>query len=395
MKKTMKNLSLSSKKILLRVDFNVPIKNSVIQDTTRIDATLPTIKYILQQNASLILISHLGRPKGKYDQSLSLKPIKEYLSKKLPNKIFFSDDCIGKKTKELAKNLKPKEILLLENLRFHIEEEKPSDDTFAKELASLADIYVNDAFSVSHRKHSSVYAITKYFSESLMGFLMEKEISSLKNYLFNPKRPFFAIIAGAKISTKISLILKLIHKADELFIAGGMAYTFFKALGKNIGKSLVENDQIQNIQEAFKISKKNHTPINLPLDIVIADKFDNSANKKIISSSEDIPPDWEGMDIGPKTISSWEEKLQKAKTIFWNGPLGVFEMENFSKGTQEIAKTLAKSSAITIAGGGDSISAINKLHLKDKFTHISTGGGASLEFIEKETLPGIEALTDL
>jgi phosphoglycerate kinase len=340
-------------------------------------------------------MSHLGRPKNKTPK-LSLAPCAKRLSELLKIPVIMAPDCIGPAVEKMAKDLKPGHVMLLENLRFYEAEENPEKDpSFAKKLASLGDIYVNDAFGTAHRKHSSTYTIAKYFPQkALAGFLLEKEISYLGSYLTKPKKPFFAIIGGAKISSKIGVISKLTDKVDELFIGGGMAYTFFKAQGIEMGSSIVEEGEISTVKEILKKCAEKKIKINLPLDLVVADDFKNDAHTKIVSTSENILPPFQGMDIGPKTVDLWSKKLKTAGTIFWNGPLGVFEMPNFAKGTNMIAKALAGSSAITIVGGGDSVSAINHLQLQNKFTHLSTGGGASLEYIEYGTLPGIEALSD-
>lgn len=394
-KLTLSDMPLQGKKVLMRVDFNVPLKeDGSISDDTRIVQSLKSIKYILEQNGSLILMSHLGRPKAK-TPSLSLEPCAKRLSELLKIPVILAPDCIGPSVEKLAKNLKPGQVILLENLRFYAAEENPeSDPSFAKKLASLGDIYVDDAFGTAHRKHSSTYTIAKYFPQkALAGFLLEKEISFLGSHLSKPKKPFYAIIGGAKISSKIGVIKKLIDKVDELFIGGGMAYTFFKADGINMGKSIVEDEEIPTVKEIRKKCAEKKVTLNLPLDLVIASDFKNDAETKTIPI-ENIPPSYQGMDIGPKTIELWSKKLKKAATIFWNGPLGVFEMPNFAKGTSMIAKALSETKAITIVGGGDSVAAINELHLQNKFTHLSTGGGASLEYIEYGTLPGIEVLSD-
>lgn len=396
-KLSIKDIPLKGKKILMRVDFNVPLNdNGTIADDSRIVASLDSIKYILDQDGAIILMSHLGNPKGIKNTSLSLSPVAKRLSDLLHVKVKMAPDCIGKEVEKLAKELKPKEVLLLENLRFYDAEEHPEKEpTFAENLSHLGEVYVNDAFGTAHRKHSSTYTITKYFpKKSLAGFLMEKEISYLGNSLKNPKRPFHAIIGGAKISSKTGVIINLIDKVDELFIGGGMAYTFFKAKGIDIGKSIFEEDQIETVKTIMKKCLEKKVSLNLPIDIKIADNFSNEANIKTISTDQNIPKSWQGMDIGPKTINLWTKKLGSAATVFWNGPLGVFEMENFQEGTKSIAQALAKSQAMTIVGGGDSIAAINSLKLINNFTHLSTGGGASLEYIEKGQLPGIEALSD-
>ena len=396
-KLTLKDIDLANKKVLMRVDFNVPLKDDgSIADDSRIKAALESIKYVLDKNSSLILMSHLGRPKGKKDSTLSLLSCAKRLSELLNIPVLMAPDCIGELVETMAKELQPKQVLLLENLRFHEAEENPEKDpSFAKKLASLADIYVDDAFGTAHRKHSSTYTIAQYFpKKALAGFLLEKEISYLGKYLQSPKRPFCAIIGGKKISTKIGVINTLIDKADEVFIGGAMVFTFLKAQGQNIGNSLFEEDQIEGAKTIMHNCINKGISLNLPLDLKIADNFSNNANTQIVSSGENIPEKWMGMDIGPRTISIWAEKLKLAKTIFWNGPLGVFEMKNFMQGTIAIAKALSLSSGITIVGGGDSIAAINALKLENKFTHLSTGGGASLKYIEKGSLPAIEVLSD-
>ncbi|NGX56692.1 MAG: Bifunctional PGK/TIM [Candidatus Anoxychlamydiales bacterium] len=395
-KLTLKDLDLKNKKVLMRVDFNVPLKNGKISDDTRIKKTLPSIKYILNNEASLILMSHMGRPKGKREDQLSLKIVADRLEKLLNKKVIFVKDSIGKEVEKLAKNLKEGEILLLENLRFHEAEEKPGkDEGFAKSLASLADIYVNDAFGTSHRKHSSTYEIAKYFKDkAVAGFLLEKEINFLGNAIRNPKRPFYAIIGGSKISSKINVLLNLINKVDALFIGGGMSYTFLKAKGVDIANSIVELDQIDSANKIMEKCKNKNVALHLAKDIVIADDMSDKANIKTINSSQNFDENFEGVDIGEKTINEWIELLKKAKTILWNGPLGVFEIEKFANGTNKIALAISKMDAITIIGGGDSVAAINNLNLEDEFSHISTGGGASLEYIEFGTLPGIEVLSD-
>ena len=390
-KLTLRDISLSNKKVIMRVDFNVPLKNGKIVDDSRIKAALPSIKYILDQKASLILMSHLGRPKVR-DETLSLKPCQKRLEELLKIPIIMAPDSVGKEVENIASNLKPGEIMLLENLRFHVGEKHPEKDpSFAENLAKLAAIYVNDAFGTAHRKHSSTYTVTKFFQgKAVLGFLFEKEIKNLKNLLTSKETPFFAIIGGSKISTKMGVILKLLEKVDALFIGGGMVFTFLKANGYEIGDSIFEEEYVPQIENILKKSKDTNTPIYLPNDIVVEDQ---SNNVKIVSN-DNIPPNSKGMDIGPETIKIWEEKLKEAKKIFWNGPLGVIEIEEFAKGTNAIIKILSSLNALTVVGGGDSIAAINKMHLQEKFSYLSTGGGASLEFIENETLPGIEALSD-
>lgn len=398
MKKTIKEINIKDKKVIMRVDFNVPLDketSSKITDATRIDAALPTIEYILSQGASLILMSHLGRPDGKVSEKYSLKPVYEYLKNKMTkNKVIFAPDCVGEEVKKLAKELKAEEVLLLENLRFHAEEEA-NDKNFSKELADLADVYVDDAFGTAHRAHASTAGIVeaKPSMPSVAGFLMEKEIKYLGEAVSNPKRPFVAIIGGAKVSSKISVLKNLLEKVDTLVIVGGMAYTFLKAKGHNIGSSLCEDNYIETAKEIMDKAKKLNKTLFLPEDNVIADKFDNNASIKIIPNDE-IPDGWMGMDIGNKTLSSLKEIIKSAKTIVWNGPLGVFEMPNFAKGTFEVAKAIAESEAVSVIGGGDSVSAVNKSGVADKMTHVSTGGGASLEFLEGIELPGIKVLND-
>jgi len=396
-KLSLSDLPLDGKKVIMRVDFNVPLnKDGSIADDARIRSALPSIQYVLQHNAALILMSHLGRPKGKEDPKLSLGVCAKRLSELLQQTVDFVKDSIGPKVEEKAKALKPGQVLMLENLRFHDAEEHPDKDlSFAKNLAKLADFYVNDAFGTAHRKHASTYTIAKYFSgKAATGFLIQKEIEFLGKAINNPKRPFYAILGGAKVSTKLKVINNLLELVDALFIGGAMAFTFFKAQNIAVGKSLVEDDQIENVKKMLQKAKKLNKPLYLPLDIVIADQFSTESNQKTIDIKEGIEKGWQGMDCGPKTIEEWKQKLSDAQTIFWNGPLGVFEMPCFAKGTEAIARIIACLPATTIVGGGDSLSAINHLQLQNQFTHLSTGGGASLEYIEQKSLPGIEALSD-
>ncbi len=387
---SIKELDIERKRILMRVDYNVPIKEGKITDDTRIKATLPTIKYILERKGKLILMSHLGRPKGKKVPELSLKPVAQRLSELLGIEIKFSDCCISDEALKLASGLKEGEVLLLENLRFHPEEEK-NDKGFAQKLARYGDVYINDAFAVSHRKHASVHAICEFFTEKGYGFLMEKELKYLKEAMEKPEYPFIAVMGGAKVSDKVELIERIAQKADKLLIGGAMAFTFYKAMGYETGDSLVEEEKIdlaRTLLEKFK------DKIMLPVDVVIADKFDNDANRKEVSADK-IESGWRGLDIGEKTIIKFKEEISRAKTILWNGPLGVFEFDNFSKGTHEIAKAIAEATekgAITVLGGGDTVAAIEKFGLKDKYTHVSTGGGASLELLAGKELPALKAL---
>ncbi|NGX47694.1 MAG: Phosphoglycerate kinase [Chlamydiae bacterium] len=391
----LKDLPIEGRTVLVRVDFNVPFDSEGnISDDTRIRAALPTIQYILGKGASVILMSHLGRPKGKIDPKLSLAPCAKRLSELLDQKVQMAPDCIGKKVKKMVAALKNGEVLLLENLRFYIAEEKPdTDPSFAENLAKLADFYVNDAFGTAHRAHSSTVTIAGYFSgKAAAGLLLQKEIDFLGTHFSNPKHPFYAIIGGAKVSSKLGVLQSLLEKVDGLFIGGGMAYTFFKAAGLEIGDSLCEDELLPKAEEFLEIAKKKKVPIFLPKDLVIANVFSNDAEKRIILSEAGIPKGWQGLDIGPITRTEWANTLKNAQMIFWNGPLGVFEFPNFAEGTHSMANTLAASDAVTIVGGGDSAFAINQLGLAEKFSHISTGGGASLEYIQYGHLPAIDML---
>lgn len=394
-KLTIRDVDLSGKRVLMRVDFNVPLDNGKVADDTRIRKALPTIRYILEQKSSLVLMSHLGRPKGKVVPAMSLKPVAEHLSKLLGQDVLFSEDCIGEEAEKQASTLKPGEILLLENLRFY-KEETDNDYDFSQKLARLGDIYVNDAFGTAHRAHASTEGVTKYFQICVAGFLMEKEINYLAKAVESPEQPFVAILGGAKISGKIDVIQNLLPKVDTLLIGGGMAFTFFKAKGLEIGKSLLEPDKIQLAAKTLADAKKQNSEIALPVDIVCVDDIENPA-KQVVVNVENIPQEMIGVDIGPKTISLFAEKLSTASTIVWNGPMGIFEKPDFAKGTLAIAKSLAdrtESGAVTIVGGGDSVAAINQSGLNEKITHISTGGGASLEMLSGYKLPGLVALTD-
>jgi phosphoglycerate kinase len=401
-KLTIRDIDLANKRVFVRVDFNVPLTEdgSAITDDTRIRATLPTIKYALQHNAKLILASHLGRPKGKVNPKYSLRPVaarlSELLAKELGKavKVIFATDCIGEETAKLASELGAGQVLLLENLRYHAEEEA-NDPAFSKKLASLAELYVNDAFGSAHRAHASTEGITHFLKPAVAGLLMEKEITYLSKALENPEKPFVAIIGGSKISGKIDVVNNLLDKVDTLVIVGGMAYTFQRALGVTTGKSLVEEDRIDMAKAALDKAKAKGVQLLLPVDNILADKFADDAKTQLWDCSVNFPADWQGLDIGPKSITAIEKVIATAKTIVWNGPAGVFEFPNFAKGTNAIAKAIAANKAcISIIGGGDSVSAINKTGLADQITHISTGGGASLEFLEGKKLPGVEALTD-
>jgi phosphoglycerate kinase len=393
---TLQDLELRGKKVLMRVDFNVPLnKDGSIKDNTRLKESLPSIAYILKAGGSVILMSHLGRPGGHKDPHLSLAPCAKELSQLLKIPVQMAKDCIGEEVSKQARNLKPKEVLLLENLRFYQAEENPSlDPLFAKQLASLADIYVNDAFGTAHRNHSSTCAIASYFpGKAAAGLLLQKEIHALESLVMHPKRPFYALIGGAKISTKLGVLKALVSKTDALFVGGAMAFTFFKAQGIKIGSSPHEDDQLEAASNLIDLCKEKQIPLHLPTDLVIANAFTNEAATQIISAPKGIPEGWEGMDIGPATCKNWSLALKDAATIFWNGPFGVFEFPHFSQGTRSIADTLSSLKAITIVGGGDSVAAINQWGLAPHFTHVSTGGGAALEYIEYGHLPGIDSLS--
>jgi phosphoglycerate kinase len=392
-KLTVKDYDLKGKKVFMRADFNVPLDESGnITDDTRIKAALPTINYILEQGAKLVLASHLGRPKGEVKDSLRMDPVAKRLEELLEHKkVIKLDDCIGEEVKARVAKQTDDEVILLENLRFHPEEKK-NDEGFAKELASLADVFVNDAFGTSHRAHASVVGIANYLP-ALAGFLLEKEIDFLGKATNNPEKPYVSILGGAKVSDKIGVIENLLDKVDDILIGGGMAYTFLKAKGIEIGNSILEEDKIDLAKSLLDKAKSKGVNMILPSDHVIADKIDKEAQIKSVDTVE-IPEGWMGVDIGPKTVSAFKESLSKAKLIVWNGPVGIFEIEPFSKGTKEIADYIATLDATTVIGGGDTASAINHLNLADKMTHISTGGGASLEFLEGKELPGIAALKD-
>jgi phosphoglycerate kinase len=391
-KKTIKDVDLKDKRVLMRVDFNVPLDDKLnITDDVRIRSALPTIKYATERGAKVILMSHLGRPDGKAVDSMRLTPVAKRLEELLGKKVVKADDCIGDAVKKTVSAMKQGDVILLENLRFHAEEEK-NDPAFAKELASLGDIFVNDAFGTAHRAHASTEGVTKYLP-SVAGLLLEKEMQYLGRTIDDPKRPFAAILGGAKVKDKIKVIDNLLNKVDALIIGGGMAYTFLKAKGHTIGASKLDKDGFDTAKQALDKAAKKNIPILLPVDNIIGDKFDANANTKVVG--EDIPDGWMGLDIGPKTVKLFEDKLKDARTIIWNGPMGVFEMDKFAKGTKDIAVFLAGlKGAVTIIGGGDTAAAMSKFRVEDKMTHISTGGGASLEYLEGRGLPGIDALQD-
>ncbi len=391
-KKTVRDIDLKNKKVLVRCDFNVPMdENRNITDNRRIVAALPTIKYLLEQNCKIVLCSHLGRPKGEFKEEFSLKPVAKELSRLLGKDVIMANDVIGPDAKNKAENLKNGEIMLLENVRFH-REETDNDPNFSKELASFGEIFVNDAFGTAHRAHASTEGVTKYLP-AVSGFLIEKELKFLGEALNNPERPFVAILGGAKVSDKIGVIDSLLEKVDTLMIGGGMAYTFFKAQGYEVGNSLCEPDKCDLALKLMEKAKEKNVKFMLPIDTKIGKEFKPDTESKTVGWKE-IPEGWEGFDIGEKTIEMFKKELKNAKTVIWNGPLGLFEFDQFAIGTNEIAKDLATLNATTIIGGGDSAAAVEKAGLGDKMTHISTGGGASLEFLEGKKLPGIEALMD-
>ncbi len=387
-KKTIRDIDAKGKKVLVRVDFNVPTKDGVVGDDTRIQAALPTIKYLLEQGAAVILCSHLGRPKGGPEEKYSMKPVAEHLAKLLGMPVAFATDCIGTAAADAAKALKPGGVLLLENTRFHAEEEK-NDMEMAKQLASLADLYVNDAFGTAHRAHASTEGVT-HFLPGVAGFLLEKEIKYLGQVVADPKKPFVAIMGGAKISDKIGVIKNLLTKADAVLIGGGMANTFFKAQGFDMADSLVEDEALET---AKSLLKDAGSKLMLPVDVVLADKFDAEAQSKTAKVGN-VEAGWRILDIGPDTVSAYSKVIEGAATVVWNGPMGVFEFPRFAKGTFDVAKAVAACKGVTVVGGGDSVAAIQESGLADKITHISTGGGASLEMLEGLELPGVAALQD-
>ena len=386
---TINEADLKGKRVLIRVDFNVPLKDGVVTDNTRIKAALPTIKYILDNGASLVVMTHLGRPKGQKNPAFSLAPVAAEFEKLLGKKVTLAPDVIGPEVKKEVEALKPGDVLLLENVRFYAEEEK-NDEAFAKELASYGDIYCNDAFGTAHRAHASTEGVSHYLP-SYAGFLIEKEVKFMAPVLENPEKPLVAIIGGSKVSSKITVLESLVRTCDTIVIGGGMAYTFDKVLGYKIGKSLVEDDYLETAKNFLDKAEAKGVKVILPVDHLAAAEFSENA-APVAVDGRNIPDDLMGMDIGPKTIEMIKDAIKSAKTVVWNGPMGVFEFEAFSKGTEEVAKALAASDAISVVGGGDSVAAINKFGLADKISHVSTGGGASLEFLEGKVLPGIKAL---
>ncbi|NEP80100.1 MAG: phosphoglycerate kinase [Okeania sp. SIO3B3] len=395
-KKTVANLSasdLSGKKVLMRADFNVPVDNGSITDDTRIRAALPTIQDLIGKGAKVILTSHFGRPKGKVNEGMRLTLVGERLSEVLGKEVKKCDDCIGEEVASTVAAMQDGDVVLLENVRFYPGEEK-NDPEFAKQLASVADVYVNDAFGTAHRAHASTEGVTKYLSPSVGGYLIEKELKFLQGAIDSPQKPLAAIIGGSKVSSKIGVIDALLDKCDKLLLGGGMIFTFYKARGLSVGKSLVEDDKLELAKSLEAKAKEKGVEMLLPTDVVVADKFDPEANTQTVSV-EAIPDGWMGLDIGPDSAKVFQDALGDCKTVIWNGPMGVFEMEKFAKGTEAIARTLAdKQDAITIIGGGDSVAAVEQLKLGEKMSHISTGGGASLELLEGKELPGIVALDE-
>lgn len=391
-KKTVKDIDIKGKKVLVRCDFNVPYdENRKITDNRRIVAALPTIKYLIENNCKVILCSHLGRPKGEFKPEFSLNIVAEELSRLLGKEVKLAKDVVGEDAKALAANLQEGEVMLLENVRFEAGEEK-NDEELSKAFASLAEVYVNDAFGTAHRAHSSTTGVASYLP-AVSGFLIEKELNFLGTALENPERPFIAILGGKKVSDKIGVIKALLEKVDVLMIGGAMAYTFFKSMGYEVGNSICELDKLDLAKELMNEAKEKGVKFMLPVDTKVGKEFDPNTESKTVSYTE-IPAGWEGFDIGEETIKLYSEELKKAKTVVWNGPLGLFEFDQFAVGTNSIAKTLADVDAVKIIGGGDSAAAVEKAGLAEKFTHISTGGGASLEFLEGKKLPGIEALQD-
>ena len=391
-KKTIRDIDVSGKKVLVRCDFNVPMdENQNITDNRRIVAALPTIKYLIEQECKIVLCSHLGRPKGEFKKEFSLAPVAVELSKQLGQEVLMAKDVIGEDAKRLSENLQPGQVMLLENVRFH-KEETDNDPEFAKKLASYGEIFVNDAFGTAHRAHASTEGVAHYIP-AVSGFLIEKELKFLGEALENPERPFVSILGGSKVSDKIAVIDSLLEKVNVLLIGGGMAYTFFKALGYSVGNSICEDDKIDLAKELMEKAKNKGVNLMLPVDTKIGKEYKEDTESKTVKYTE-IPADWEGFDIGEETIKMFSDELRKAKTVVWNGPLGLFEFDQFAIGTNSIAKVLSEIDATTIIGGGDSAAAIEKAGMADKMTHISTGGGASLEFLEGKKLPGIECLLD-
>ena len=393
MKKTIRDIEVKDKKVIARCDFNVPLKAGQITDDTRIKAALPTIQYLIGENAAVILMSHLGRPGGQPDAEYTLKPVADRLSQLLGTDVFFaaSDSVVDDEVRKKAGQLKGGQVMLLENVRFRKEETKNGEE-FAKELASLADIFVNDAFGTAHRAHASTAGIASYLP-AVSGFLIEKELEFLGNAVENPQRPFVAIMGGAKVSDKISVIRNLLNKVDVLIIGGGMAYTFFKSMGYEIGTSILDADSVDLAKDLIREAEEKKVRFLLPVDVVCGKEFKNDTETGVYKA-EEMPSDMMGLDIGPETAAIYKEEILKAKTVVWNGPMGVFEMENFARGTLAVAEAMAQSEAVTVIGGGDSAAAVTQFGLASEMSHISTGGGASLEFLEGKELPGVAVLED-
>lgn len=393
-KKTIEDIDVKSKKVLVRCDFNVPIKDGNITDENRLLGALPTIKYLIDKGAKVVLCSHMGKPKGEVKKELSLQPVAKRLSGLLNTEVKFAadDTVVGENAKKAVSEMKDGEVVLLENTRFRKEETK-NEESLSKELAALADIFVNDAFGTAHRAHCSTVGVTEFVQVSVCGYLIQKELKFLGDTVENPERPFVAILGGAKVSDKINVINNLLDKVDTLIIGGGMAYTFLKAQGYTIGNSLVEEDKLEYSKEMVEKAKEKGVKFMLPVDHVIGEKFDAST-EPVITEDENIKEGYMGLDIGPKTAKMYADEIKSSRTVIWNGPMGVFEFENFAKGTLEVAKAMANSDAVTVIGGGDSAAAVNQLGFGDEMTHISTGGGASLEFLEGKELPGITALSN-
>ncbi|MDU1320239.1 MAG: phosphoglycerate kinase [Clostridium botulinum] len=393
-KKSIEDIDVKGKKVLVRCDFNVPLSEGKITDENRLVGALPTIKYLMEKGAKIILCSHMGKPKGEPKKELSLLPVAKRLSEMLNKEVIFADDdnVVGENAKKSVKDMKDGDIVLLQNTRYRKEETK-NEEVFSKELASLADLFVNDAFGTAHRAHCSTVGVTNYLKEAACGYLIQKELKFLGNAVEKPERPFVAILGGAKVSDKINVINNLLDKVDILIIGGGMGYTFLKSQGYTVGDSLLEEDKVEYAKEMINKAKEKGVNLLLPVDITIADRFDKDA-KPIITEDQNVGEGYMGLDIGPKTAKMYSDAIKSAKTVIWNGPMGVFEFKNFANGTIEVAKAMADSDAVTIIGGGDSAAAVNILGFGDKMTHISTGGGASLEFLEGKELPGIAALND-
>lgn len=391
-KKSIEDIDVKGKKVLVRCDFNVPLNEGKITDENRLVGALPTIKYLIEKGAKIILCSHMGKPKGEPKKELSLLPVAKRLSEMLNKEVIFADDdnVVGENAKKAVEDMKDGDVVLLQNTRYRKEETK-NEEVFSKELASLADVFVNDAFGTAHRAHCSTVGVTNYLEEAACGYLIQKELKFLGNAVEKPERPFVAILGGAKVSDKINVINNLLDKVDTLIIGGGMGYTFLKSQGYTVGDSLLEEDKVEYAKEMINKAKEKGVNLLLPVDITIADRFDKDA-KPIITEDQNVGEGYMGLDIGPKTAKIYSDAIKSAKTVIWNGPMGVFEFKNFANGTIEVAKAMADSDAVTIIGGGDSAAAVNILGFGDKMTHISTGGGASLEFLEGKELPGIVAL---